>query len=119
MRDSYDPREELEKLMRFVSGFPQQVRFDRTGHKLTSEPPSSFELICYCRALLVGALPEAKTRMFIASAFDRHIRAEGDLTLDVLFDLKLIRGVGNPSRALPRSAISEMKSYSKWHGCAQ
>lgn len=98
MSESYSPLNRLSSLLQWARGFPHQTRFDARGSKLRKNP-SPFDRIQYCsQALLSGALPDAETLQFVATALDKYVCAGGALSLDEAFALKSKPKAGNPAR---------------------
>jgi hypothetical protein len=97
MSQSYVLLDRISVLVQYLQGFPQQVRFERRGHKLDECTP--FDHICYCsQAFLSGALPDAKTLEYVAIAFNKYVTRVGEISLDEAFGLKSKPKAGNPSR---------------------
>jgi len=101
--ESFVVADRLAILLNSVRGCPQQVRFDRIGHKL-SKNSTALDRIRHCsQAFLSGALPDVETLEFIAVAFDRYVNSDGTLSLDEAFKLKAKPKAGNPVRQYLRN----------------
>lgn len=92
----YYPIDRLSVLVESVRGLPNQIRFERRGQ---NRGHTSLDHINHClQALLSGALPDAETLLFVATAFYRYVHSEGALSLDQAFRLRSKPKAGNPAR---------------------
>jgi hypothetical protein len=117
---SVDPHKRLSLLVKSVGGLPNQIRFERRGHKLGGR--SSLDQIDHCaQALLAGALPDADTLLFVATAFYRYVHSDGKLSLDQAFKLKSKPRAGNPARqaAQRQKLLTLLGRMAMMRGCDQ
>ncbi len=93
---NYYPLDRISLLVERVRGLPNQIRFERRGQ---TRGHTSLDHINHCsQALLSGALPDAETLLFVATAFYRYVHSEGALSLDQAFRLRSKPKAGNPAR---------------------
>jgi hypothetical protein len=81
---------------------------------------TTLDYIDHCsQALLTGALPDAETLLFVATAFYRYAHSEGTLSLDQAFRLKSKPKAGNPARqaAQQRKMNNLLADMARMRGC--
>lgn len=100
----FSPEDKINNLIGSVADFYQQKQFNMFGNKLPNNP-SNFERIeHFTQAIIQGALPDAKTILYVALAFDKYINISSE-DMNKAFELTSIQKIGNPAKQAKRKRI--------------